>query len=113
MPNEVSAFAAQPPRRPAVAAVSEEDGIRRLSLRSKGSLVIELVLQIIQKAAVTLRRPPFQLRRGLCAPATQVDPTLALRAARLRLFEQLYRFLGRATTLGKSLDLHLPCKLTH
>src|ERR1700740_702456 len=96
MPNEVSAFAAQPPRRPAVAAVSEEDGIRRLSLRSRGSLVIDPVLQIIQKTAVTLRRPALQSRRRLGAPAPEIDAALALDAARPPFLPQFFFFFLRA-----------------
>src|SRR6266480_60039 len=110
MPNEVSAFAAQPPRRPAVAAVSEEDGIRRLSPRSKRSLVVDPVLQIIQKAAVTLRRPPFQVRRWLCAPAPQVHAALALDAARFAFLIQFSCFFGRPALLGQVFDANAPVK---
>src|SRR6267378_4589100 len=110
MPNEVSASAAQPPRRPAVAAVSEEDGIRRLSLRSKGSLVIDPVLQIIQKTAVTLRRPPFQRRGRLRAPASKIHATLALDAAHFVFVVQFSRFFGRPALLGQVFDANAPVK---
>src|SRR6266480_5837956 len=110
MPNEVSAFAAQPPRRLAVAAVPEEDGIRRLSLRSKGSLVIDPVLQIIQKTAVTLRRPAFQRGGRLRAPAAKIHAALALDAARFVFLVQFPCFLGRPALLGQVLDGNAPVK---
>src|ERR1700704_3491611 len=110
MPNQACASAAQSPRRPAVAAVPEEDGIRRLSLRSKRSLVIDPVLQIIQKTAVALRRPAFQRRGWLRAPAAKIHAALTLDAARFIFLVQFFCFFGRPALLGQVLDGNAPVK---